>query len=67
MGPSSTSQKLTPDDAVMLGDEMLIAGPLDFHDLARVIAASCTLIAVIMSLYLVFMHARNYTQPREQR
>lgn len=51
----------------MPGDEVLIVGPLDFHDLARVIAASCTLIAVLMSLYLVFMHARNYTQPREQR
>ncbi|KAM4058969.1 organic solute transporter ostalpha domain-containing protein [Hirsutella rhossiliensis] len=52
---------------IMPGDEVLIVGPLDFHDLARVIAASCTLIAVVMSLYLVSMHARNYTQPREQR
>ncbi|PHH71456.1 hypothetical protein CDD80_5253 [Ophiocordyceps camponoti-rufipedis] len=48
-------------------DEMLLVGILDFHDLARLIAAACTLVAVVMSLYLVWMHALHYTQPREQR
>ncbi|KAM0476457.1 hypothetical protein ACHAPX_006370 [Trichoderma viride] len=47
--------------------EVKIVGPLDFHDLARVISAGCTLIAVVLSLYLVFMHASHYTQPKEQR
>lgn len=47
--------------------EVKIVGPLDFHDLARVISAGCTLIAVVLSLYLVFMHTSHYTQPKEQR
>ncbi|KJZ72973.1 hypothetical protein HIM_07545 [Hirsutella minnesotensis 3608] len=52
---------------IMPGSEILIVGPLDFHNLARVVGASCTLVSVITSLYLVWMHALNYTQPREQR
>lgn len=47
--------------------EVKIVGPLNFHDLARVISAGCTLIAVVLSLYLIFMHATHYTQPKEQR
>ncbi|EHK20875.1 uncharacterized protein TRIVIDRAFT_15638, partial [Trichoderma virens Gv29-8] len=49
------------------GSEIKIAGPLNFHDLARVISAGCTLIAVVLSLYLIAMHATHYTQPKEQR
>ncbi|PTB76944.1 DUF300-domain-containing protein [Trichoderma longibrachiatum ATCC 18648] len=49
------------------GSEVKIAGPLNFHDLARVISAGSTLIAVVLSLYLIFMHATHYTQPKEQR
>lgn len=53
--------------AVSPGSEIKIAGPLNFHDLARVISAGCTLIAVVLSLYLIAMHATHYTQPKEQR
>ncbi|KND92235.1 Transmembrane protein [Tolypocladium ophioglossoides CBS 100239] len=49
------------------GSEIILIGPLNFHDLARIIAAACTLIAVVMSLFLIWMHALHYTQPREQR
>ncbi|KYK61387.1 DUF300 domain protein [Drechmeria coniospora] len=49
------------------GSEILLVGPLNFHDLARVIAASCTLIATTLSLFLIWMHALHYTQPSEQR
>lgn len=49
------------------GSEVTIVGRLNFHDLARIVAAGCTLIAVVLSLYLVSQHARNYTKPREQR
>ena len=49
------------------GSEEKIVGPLNFHNLARIIGASCTLIAVVLSLYLIWMHALNYTKPREQR
>ncbi|KOS20487.1 Transmembrane protein 184-like protein [Escovopsis weberi] len=49
------------------GSEVKIAGPLNFHDLARIIAAGSTLISVVLSSYLIWMHATHYTQPREQR
>ncbi|OLN97527.1 Transmembrane protein [Colletotrichum chlorophyti] len=52
---------------ILPGSEILIVGPLTFHDLALVIAGSCTIIAIFLSFYLVFMHAVNYTKPREQR
>lgn len=48
-------------------DEIPIVGPLRFHDLALIIASASTLVAVTMSFFLIFMHARNYTKPREQR
>ena len=53
--------------AVSPGSEKLIVGPLNFHDLARIIGASCTLIAVVVSMFLIWMHAINYTRPLEQR
>ena len=59
----------TTDAACLVtpGSEIILVGPLDFHELARIIGASCTLIATVLSLYLVFMHATHYTKPREQR
>lgn len=47
--------------------EKEIVGSLTFHDLCRIVGASCTLIAVVLSLYLIWMHALHYTKPREQR
>lgn len=58
---------LANPSAVSPGSEIILVGPLNFHDLARIISASCTLIAVLMSLYLIWMHALHYTKPREQR
>ncbi|KAJ6788765.1 hypothetical protein PWT90_03316 [Aphanocladium album] len=49
------------------GSEIEIVGHLTFHELARIIGAACTLIAVLLSLYLAWMHALHYTKPREQR
>ncbi|XWX01240.1 hypothetical protein V2A60_009266 [Cordyceps javanica] len=49
------------------GTEIEIVGQLTFHDLARIIGAACTLIAVLLSVYLAWMHSLHYTKPREQR
>lgn len=47
--------------------EVPIVGDLNFHQLGIIIAAACTLIAVLLSFYLIFMHALHYTKPYEQR
>ncbi|KAK3398282.1 organic solute transporter Ostalpha-domain-containing protein [Sordaria brevicollis] len=49
------------------GDERPIAGPLIFHSLALIIAAASTVVAIVMSLYLIMRHATNYTVPNEQK
>lgn len=38
-----------------------------FHRLILVISAVCGLIAVVVSLFLMFMHAIHYSRPTEQR
>ena len=40
---------------------------MTFHTLALIIAAACALIAIIVSFYLIIMHATHYTKPYEQR
>ncbi|KAI8961640.1 DUF300-domain-containing protein [Daldinia sp. FL1419] len=50
-----------------IGSEEKIAGPLTFHQLALIISAGATIIAYIVSFYLMWQHALNYTKPREQR
>ncbi|KAG5921096.1 hypothetical protein E4U42_005989 [Claviceps africana] len=62
-----TCNSTLEDMRILPGSEKILVGPLDFHNLARLIGSSCTLIATVLSLYLVWMHALNYTQPREQR
>lgn len=47
--------------------EKAIAGSLTFHQLALIIAAASTLVAIVMSFYLIMMHALHYTKPREQK
>ncbi|KAK5660533.1 hypothetical protein OQA88_13082 [Cercophora sp. LCS_1] len=47
--------------------EIPIAGRFTFHDLAIISAAGCTLIAVLLSLFLIMMHATHYTVPHEQK
>lgn len=55
-------------DDLRIGDtEIPIVGDLRFHDLGLIIAAGCTLIAVLLSFFLIFMHAIHYTKPYEQR
>ncbi|KAI1650802.1 DUF300-domain-containing protein [Daldinia loculata] len=50
-----------------IGSEEKIVGPLTFHDLALVISGAATIVAFIVSFYLMWQHALNYTKPREQR
>ncbi|KAJ2903762.1 hypothetical protein MKZ38_009414 [Zalerion maritima] len=47
--------------------ETAIVGSLTFHELALIIGGACTIIAILLSFYLMWMHALNYTKPREQR
>lgn len=47
--------------------EVHMAGSLTFHDLGLIIAAATALIAVLLSFYLIWMHATHYTKPYEQR
>ncbi|TGZ78344.1 DUF300-domain-containing protein [Ascodesmis nigricans] len=44
-----------------------VAGQLTFHQLGLVICAICTLIACVVSFFLMFKHVTNYTAPKEQR
>ncbi|KAK4448135.1 organic solute transporter Ostalpha-domain-containing protein, partial [Podospora aff. communis PSN243] len=45
----------------------VIVGDLRFHDLATIIAAASALIAILLSFYLILMHATHYTVPYEQK
>lgn len=49
------------------GSEVALIGNLSFHDLGVIVAASAAAIAIMTSLYLIFMHATHYTKPNEQR
>ncbi|KAK0645635.1 organic solute transporter Ostalpha-domain-containing protein [Cercophora newfieldiana] len=48
-------------------DEKVIVGDLRFHDLALIIGAASALIAILLSFYLILMHATHYTVPYEQK
>lgn len=52
---------------VLPGTEIPIAGPLTFHQLALIIGGGTALIAILLSFYLIMMHATNYTVPHEQK
>lgn len=52
--------------AVVTG-ELPIAGSLNFHELGLIISGACTILAIVISAYSIWMHALNYTKPREQR
>lgn len=47
--------------------ETPIAGNLTFHQLGIIVSGVCSIIAITLSLYLIWMHATNYTKPYEQR
>ncbi|KAM7217698.1 Organic solute transporter Ostalpha domain containing protein [Rhypophila decipiens] len=52
---------------ILPGTEIAIAGPLTFHQLALIIGGGCAIIAILLSFYLILMHANNYTVPHEQK
>lgn len=52
--------------AVGASEEKII-GSLTFHNFAILIAAACSFIAILVSFYLIWMHALHYTKPYEQR
>ncbi|KAG9244416.1 organic solute transporter Ostalpha-domain-containing protein [Calycina marina] len=55
-------------DDMRIGDsEAALISNYTFHDLGIVISAGCTLIAILLSFFLIFMHAIHYTKPYEQR
>lgn len=49
------------------GSEVILIHNLTFHDLARIIGAATAFIAVVLSVFLIFMHATHYTKPQEQK
>ncbi|KAH8167809.1 hypothetical protein CIB48_g419 [Xylaria polymorpha] len=53
--------------AAAVGSEEKIAGNFTFHQLALIIAGGSTIVAYIVSFYLMWQHALNYTKPREQK
>ncbi|KAI1352288.1 DUF300-domain-containing protein [Xylaria sp. FL0043] len=50
-----------------IGSEEKLAGNFTFHQLALIIAGGSTIVAYIVSFYLMWQHALNYTKPREQK
>ncbi|KAI8633378.1 DUF300-domain-containing protein [Xylariaceae sp. FL1651] len=50
-----------------IGSEEKLAGNFTFHQLALIIAGGSTIIAYVVSFYLMWQHALNYTKPREQK
>lgn len=52
---------------VLPTSEREIVGSLTFHKLALIIAGASTIVAIILSFYLIWMHALHYTKPREQK
>jgi Organic solute transporter Ostalpha len=54
-------------DHILVTSETPIAGSLTFHDLGLIISGGCSVIAICLSLFLIWMHALHYTKPYEQR
>jgi hypothetical protein len=52
---------------VLDGSERAIVGSLTFHQLALIIAGGSAIVAILLSFYLIWMHALHYTKPREQK
>ncbi|OWP02502.1 hypothetical protein B2J93_2710 [Marssonina coronariae] len=63
----NTTCNATLEDMRIGGSEEYIVGHLTFHTLGLILAAGCAAIAILLSFYLIFMHATNYTKPHEQR
>ncbi|KAM3087009.1 hypothetical protein ACMFMF_000940 [Clarireedia jacksonii] len=63
----NTTCNATLDDMRIGGSEVALVGDLTFHQLGIIVSAAMALIATIVSLYLMWMHAMHYTKPDEQR
>ncbi|TAQ89621.1 hypothetical protein B7494_g2051 [Chlorociboria aeruginascens] len=63
----NTTCNATLDDMRIGDSEAALVGSMTFHTLALIVAAACSLIAVLFSFYLIFMHAIHYTKPNEQQ
>ncbi|KAI0866536.1 organic solute transporter Ostalpha-domain-containing protein [Xylaria cubensis] len=66
MGFWNTTCNSTLED-MRIGSEEKLAGNFTFHQLALIIAGGSTIVAYIVSFYLIWQHALNYTKPREQK
>ncbi|KAK3939881.1 organic solute transporter Ostalpha-domain-containing protein [Diplogelasinospora grovesii] len=64
---NSTCNSTLEDLRIFPTSEIQIAGSLTFHQLSLIIAAACTLFAMVLSFYLIMMHATHYTVPHEQK
>ncbi|KAK3390273.1 putative DUF300 domain protein [Podospora didyma] len=62
-----TCNSTLEDLRILPAAEIPIVGTLTFHQLALIIAAASTLVAILMSLFLIMMHATHYTVPHEQK
>lgn len=63
-GPLAHTHALTIS---IVDSETKLYGNLNFHDVGLIIAAVFGLIAVLLSFFLMFMHATHYLKPWEQR
>jgi hypothetical protein len=63
----SASCKDSYADRILVIAEDPLVGDFTFHRLGLYIAGGCTAIAVVVSLFLIWMHATRYTKPCEQR
>ncbi|GAP82649.1 putative duf300 domain-containing protein [Rosellinia necatrix] len=52
---------------IRIGSEEKLVGNFTFHELALIVAGGSTIVAYIVSFYLMWQHALNYTKPREQK
>ncbi|CZT10844.1 hypothetical protein WAI453_007960 [Rhynchosporium graminicola] len=57
----------TLDDLRIGSSEVPMIGTMTFHTIGLIIAAASAFIAILLSFYLIFMHAIHYTKPYEQR
>lgn len=66
--PLCADSRAKDTDRIVVGaSEVPIVGSITFHNLGLIISAACTLVAILLSFYLMWMHALHYTNPVQQR
>ncbi|KAH8667481.1 organic solute transporter Ostalpha-domain-containing protein [Tricladium varicosporioides] len=63
----NTTCNSTLEEMLIGSSEIAIVGNFTFHTIGLIVAAGCALLAILVSFYLIFMHATHYTKPYEQR